>query len=104
MPGQILLAKGTAMIGLKNARVQLHADLGYKPLNKLWAKLEIFLGLWTNGLGILLMLVWSRGYDVIHGYWTLALFGLALFTLGGYLLLAAIAAICTSRKMIARRT
>lgn len=76
------------MIDLKEARAQLFADLGYKPLNKFWAKVEIFLGLLALGLGI-----WYKLHEVQPGLdWLKSgipiSFGLLLFILGGYLTLA----------------
>ncbi len=41
------------MIELKDAKQQLYQDLGWKPLNKTWAKLEILLGLVAVGCGLL---------------------------------------------------
>ena len=66
---------------------RLHEQLGYKPLNRAWAKLEVLLGLAAAGLGLLLG-VWalSRPADAIR--WESAAAALALFVLGGYLALA----------------
>jgi hypothetical protein len=65
---------------------RLHADLGHRQLNKIWAKIEIFLGLFAMGGGMLL------------GEWTVTkspdsslaftVVSLTLFVLGGYLALA----------------
>jgi hypothetical protein len=41
-------------------RTDLHARLGYKPLSRTWAKVELLLGLTAFGLGILI------------GQWTLS--------------------------------
>jgi uncharacterized membrane protein YphA (DoxX/SURF4 family) len=71
------------MIDLDNARRQLHADLGYKPLHKTWARLEILVGLLAVGGGLLLIL----GPVLPRDAW-LACAGLVLFVLGGYLTLA----------------
>jgi hypothetical protein len=57
---------------------ELHAGLGYKPLNRTWAKLEILLGLTAAGAGLILN----------HSPAVGDLGGLALFILGGYLALA----------------
>lgn len=61
----------------RNALDRLHADLGLKRLNPLWAKLEIALGLLAAGGGVGLM---ARTHDDV-----LAAGGVALFVLGGYL-------------------
>ncbi len=65
---------------------ELHAALGYKRLHSAWAKGEIFLGLAAVGGGLLLG-VWavSRPVEI---EWLVALLGLSLFVLGGYLALA----------------
>jgi hypothetical protein len=82
------------MIDLDDARRQLHADLGYKPLHKMWAKLEIVFGLLAVGMSFLLMLAWAmpggqRDKDFLpRGEPLLAGAGLVLFILGGYLTLA----------------
>jgi hypothetical protein len=63
----------------------LHARLGYRPLNRTWAKLEILLGLGAAGGGLLL------GGSALRGPaadWLPAVAGWALFVLGGYLALA----------------
>jgi hypothetical protein len=59
---------------------RLHAAIGYKPLNRTWAKLEIGLGLLAAGIGLLVgqQLPGPEGWIA----------GLALFVLGGYLALA----------------
>src|SRR5205085_4405110 len=59
---------------------RLHADLGLKRLNPVWAKLEIVLGLIAAGGGVLLLTVVPDAASVAGG--------LALFVLGGYLTLA----------------
>jgi hypothetical protein len=64
-----------------NALSELHAALGYKPLNRLWAKLEIVFGLAAAGVGI--------GLGTSREMWPIfAVAGLVLFVLGGYLALA----------------
>jgi len=70
----------------KEQLANLHVTLGYKTLNRTWAKLEILLGLLAAGLGLLLG-TWavSRPTDV---EWVFGLMGLALFILGSYLALA----------------
>jgi hypothetical protein len=66
---------------------RLHQQLGHKPLNRTWAKLEILLGLAAAGLGLLLG-VWAltRPADAIR--WESVAAALALLVLGGYLALA----------------
>ncbi len=80
------------MIDLHNARRQLHEDLGYKPLHKMWAKAEILLGLLGAGSGILLMLRWACQKEVVITMASWEPFvpcaGLVLFILGWYLALA----------------
>src|SRR5262249_53907084 len=65
---------------------RLHAALGYKPLNRSWAKAEIVLGLLATGIGVMIG-TWavSRPAEI---EWPFAAAGLALFVLGGYLALA----------------
>ena len=65
---------------------KLHAALGYKPLNRTWAKAELLLGLSATGIGLLLG-TWavSRPADV---EWFFASLGVALFVLGSYLAMA----------------
>jgi hypothetical protein len=59
---------------------RLHADLGLKRLNPVWAKLEIVLGLLAAGAGMPLL---TTGVETVN-----IASGLALFVLGGYLALA----------------
>lgn len=76
------------MLDLQSARAQLHTDLGYKPLDKLWAKLEILVGLSANGIGVMVLLYWVVVERGLFTTLTLPTGGLALFVLGGYLTLA----------------
>jgi hypothetical protein len=90
------------------ALAELHASLGYGPLGRVRAKVEVLLGLFAAGSGLLLS-AWavSRPVDykvltTIEGKvveavplsgpedinWPCAVSGLALFVLGGYLALA----------------
>lgn len=71
---------------LEVALARLGADVGLKPLNKLWAKLEIALGLLAAGAGLLLG-CWgvTRPTEMDMAAVT---GGLVLFVLGGYLALA----------------
>lgn len=64
---------------------ELHRRLGYRRLNRTWAKLEILLGLLAAGLGQFLGYFALAQSSPALG---LAAGGLALFALGGYLALA----------------
>jgi hypothetical protein len=66
---------------------QLLAHLGYRPLSRTWAKMEILLGLASAAIGFGLG-IWqlTRPTAQIDGILTAA--GLVLFVLGGYLTLA----------------
>jgi hypothetical protein len=64
---------------------QLHADLGWKGLTPVWAKIEIIAGLATCALGVLLMQGVIPPIPLPPDAWAL---GLLLFTLGGYLAMA----------------
>ena len=71
----------------QRALSELLSKLGYKRLNRTWAKLEILLGLSVTGGGLFLgNWVQSRTGGVVE--WGLEAGGLALFVLGGYLALA----------------
>jgi hypothetical protein len=64
----------------------LSMRLGYRPLNRTWAKVEILLGLAAAGAGLLL-----GQWAVVQGVkieWGLLVGSLALFVLGWYLALA----------------
>jgi hypothetical protein len=65
----------------------LYRRLGYKPLNRAWAKVEILLGLTAAGVGLVLV-HWPMSRSPVMGEVVLVLGGLALFVLGGYLALA----------------
>jgi hypothetical protein len=70
----------------KERRIEsLLGDLGHRPLNRTWAKLEILLGLTAAGGGML-MATWALGQTGVQ--FDFALAGLVLFVLGGYLALA----------------
>jgi hypothetical protein len=64
-------------------QADLHEQFGYRPLNRTWAKLEIFLGLSAAGVGLFL------GHSAWQSeqFWRVGA-GLALFVLGGYHTLA----------------
>jgi hypothetical protein len=66
--------------------VRLHTALGYKPLNRTWAKVELLLGLFAVGIGLLLG-TWAASRPATVE-WPSAASGLALFVLGAYLALA----------------
>jgi hypothetical protein len=59
--------------------------LGYKPLSRGWAKIEIILGLGAVGGGLLLG-SWAFSRPVVE--WAYGAVGWALILLGGYLALA----------------
>jgi hypothetical protein len=64
---------------------EVHQRLGYRRLNRTWAKLEILFGLLAAGLGLFL------GFFALSQpslAWEMVAGGLALFVLGGYLALA----------------
>jgi hypothetical protein len=65
---------------------EIHARLGYRRLNRAWAKAEILLGLLAAGAGLFIGLpAVSRPLD--ESISSIAA-GLLLFALGGYLALA----------------
>ncbi len=66
---------------------RLHRDLGLKRLNPLWAKLEIFLGLFVVAVGLVggMKLALRPDAEVPAWAW---LGPILLTTLGGYLALA----------------
>lgn len=70
---------------MHDAIEQLRVDLGHRKLNKLWAKIEIMLGLLASGAGLLLG-VWSVTQNPTESL--MACSGLLLFTLGSYLAMA----------------
>ncbi len=72
---------------VRPAQADLHARLGYKPLKRPWAKLEILLGLAAAGVGLLLG-DWALARETSEMIWQSAAAALALFILGGYLALA----------------
>jgi hypothetical protein len=65
----------------------LYERLGYRPLNRTWAKVEVLLGLLAAALGLLLG-VWSLSRPSVEIPWGPAGVALALLVLGGYLALA----------------
>ncbi|MEO2090087.1 MAG: hypothetical protein ABGY75_11395 [Gemmataceae bacterium] len=64
---------------------RLHAAIGFKRLNPVWAKLEILFGLAAAGVGLMLELRATRSDEINL---TLSGSGLALIVLGSYLALA----------------
>jgi hypothetical protein len=75
------------MTGPKPAPAELRARLGYKPLSRTWAKIEIVLGLSAVGVGLLLG-DWELSRPLVEVRWGLGVAALALFVLGGYLAMA----------------
>ncbi|MGH7169354.1 MAG: hypothetical protein ACRELG_03645 [Gemmataceae bacterium] len=75
------------MTNKQQALSELHAQLGYKRLNRTWGKIEILLGLSSAGTGLLLG-NWALAGNGAEAEWTLAATGLALFVFGGYLAMA----------------
>jgi hypothetical protein len=71
----------------KPALSVLHEKLGYKSLNRTWAKGEIVLGLGAAGAGLLLG-NWALSHPSGELPWQSVLGAWALFVLGGYLTLA----------------
>jgi hypothetical protein len=59
----------------------------YRPLNRTWAKAEIFLGLAAAGTGLGLGF-FALSHLTYETTWVSAITGLILFTLGGYLAMA----------------
>ncbi len=72
-------------VSIEVALQRMNRDLGHGPLNKLWAKLEIFLGLLAGGGGLLIG-CWA--VSRIDPDMLFICVGLTLFVLGGYLALA----------------
>lgn len=75
------------MTNQQASRTDLLARLGYKPLNRGWAKVEILLGLTAAGSGLLLG-NWALSRSGSEALWGPVAGGIALFVLGGYLALA----------------
>jgi hypothetical protein len=75
------------MMDRDQALSELYAHLGYKRLNRTWAKLEILLGLSAAGAGLLLG-DWALSHSGTEAEWMMAAAGWVLFVLGGYLALA----------------
>jgi hypothetical protein len=71
----------------KQAIADLHARLGYRPLNRTWAKVEILLGLTAFGAGVLPG-QWAMSRPAAEIAWEFGAGALALIALGGYLTLA----------------
>jgi hypothetical protein len=63
------------------------AQRGYRPLSRTWAKVEILLGLFAAGAGLLFG-DWAVSQLAQEPSWHWVALGLALFVLGGYLALA----------------
>jgi hypothetical protein len=72
---------------IDNELATLYEATGFKPLNPLWAKIEIFLGLFAAGVSMISTAILSRQpEDAVPGFAWLG--PLALFVLGWYLALA----------------
>jgi hypothetical protein len=71
----------------QKALSQFYMQLGYKPLNRTWAKAEILLGLFAVGAGLLAG-GWGLVKTDLGQEWLAVAAGLVLFILGGYLTLA----------------
>jgi hypothetical protein len=71
----------------RSGQAELLARLGYNPLSRTWAKVEILLGLTAFGIGVLLG-QWTLSRPAAEIAWGLAAAALALIVLGGYLTLA----------------
>jgi hypothetical protein len=78
------------MIDPEDMLDRLHADLGWKRLRAGWAKAEIMLGLFVAAIGISSMIYPSILPVDEPLKWAPvgAVFGVLLFTLGGYLAMA----------------
>jgi hypothetical protein len=73
-------------LAIEAAVDRLHQELGHKRLGKLWAKLEIFLGLLTASAGLLVgVRTVTRPADISIEFVAASLI---LTALGGYLALA----------------
>jgi hypothetical protein len=66
---------------------RLHRDLGFKRLNILWAKLEILLGLFAVGAGLVAAVRLAAQPEAAVAEWAW-LGPILLVTFGGYLALA----------------
>lgn len=75
------------MTEFERALADLHESLRHKPLNRTWAKLEILLGLLAAVVGGMAG-IWAVSRQNPHENWSIALIGMLLAILGGYLALA----------------
>ena len=64
---------------------RLHRDLGFRRRNLLWAKLEIFFGLFAVGAGVVSAVHLVPRFELVLWTWLLPIL---LITFGGYLALA----------------
>jgi hypothetical protein len=71
----------------KQELTELHRHLGYKSLNRFWAKLEIVFGLGALGVGLRL-LPFGLAPKAPNDELLTAALGIVLFVLGGYLAMA----------------
>lgn len=69
------------------AVAELQQRLGYKPLNRVWAKLEIIFGLGAAAVGLMLG-TWCASRDIATNYWQALAGAWLLMVLGGYLAMA----------------
>jgi hypothetical protein len=75
------------MTTIRPNQEDLYARLKYKPLSRVWAKLEVLLGLTALGIGVLLG-QWALNFTRAEIVWEIAACALALIVFGGYLALA----------------
>ncbi len=71
----------------ESTKDELHSRLGYRPLSRTWAKVEIVLGRIGAGVGILLG-VWGISQQGIEENWLFGAISLILIVLGAYLAMA----------------
>lgn len=71
-------------IRIDEAWQEIRQDLGYTQLNKIWARIEVFFGLFAMALGI----AWIVNENQWIAFSPFNGTGIALFILGGYLALA----------------
>jgi hypothetical protein len=75
------------MADKNNGLSKLHSELGYKRLNRTWAKIEILVGLGTAAGGLFLG-VFQLSRTMAEVQWGLVAAGLVLMVLGSYLAMA----------------
>jgi hypothetical protein len=82
-----MLAWSPAMSDRPFGVAELQKQLGFKPLNRRWAKLEIVFGLAAAALGLILG-TWGASRAVATDYWQALIAAWLLLVLGGYLAMA----------------